>query len=223
MCVITVSREVGSAGDDIAKQVAETLGYHLVDKEWLGTLLNQYGLVEFDREYDTLPSFWERFNAQREQRRDLMVTMLNRVVQAVAYHGNAVILGRSGFAILGGLDDVLNVRFQAPLPSRVNRVMAQREISAGEAEAIVKEGDRVRSGFVETFYRVPWYATNAFDLVVNTEKISPDLASDWLVVAARAVEATAAEAKPAYDAMEVDPILSAAVSAALGCQIVHRS
>jgi cytidylate kinase len=223
MCVITVSREVGSGGDGIAKQVAETLGYHLVDKEWLGTLLNQYGLVEFDREYDTLPSFWERFNAQREQRRDLMVTMLNRVVRAVAYHGNAVILGRSGFAILGGLDDVLNVRFQAPLASRVSRVMAQQQIGAAEAEAIVKEGDRVRSGFVESFYGVPWPAATAFDLVINTDKVASHLAGEWLVTVARALEARAAEAKTAYDTMEIDPILSAAVSAALGCQVIHRS
>lgn len=223
MCVITVSREVGSGGDDIALRVAETLGYHLVDKDWLGALLNQYGLVEFDREYDTLPTFWERFNAQREQRRDLMATMLNRVVRAVAYHGNAVILGRSGFAILGGLADVLNVRFQAPLASRVSRVMEQQAISASEAEAIVKEGDRVRSGFVESFYGVPWHDTSAFDLVVNTDKVSPQLATDWLVAAARAVEAREAEAKPAYDAMEVDPILAAAVSDALECKVVHRS
>lgn len=223
MCVITVSREVGSAGDDIAQQVAEALGYHLVDKDWLDAVLNQYGLVEFEREYDTLPSFWERFNAQREQRRDLMVSMLNRVVQAVAHHGNAVIVGRSGFAILAGLDDVLNVCFQAPLGSRVNRLVAQQGISAGQAEALVKEGDRIRAGFVESFYGVPWHATSAFDLVINTEKVSPELARGWVIAAARAIESRAAEVKPVYDAMEIDPILSAAVSDALGCAEAHRT
>ena len=83
MSVITISREFGSEGDSIAERVAQTLGYHFVDKEFVGTVLSQYGLVEFDREYETLPSFREKFNAQREKRRDVMVDMLNQVVRAV--------------------------------------------------------------------------------------------------------------------------------------------
>ena len=39
-----------------------------------------------------------------------MVSVLNQVVQAVACHGDVVIRGRSGFAILGGFADVLHVR-----------------------------------------------------------------------------------------------------------------
>jgi hypothetical protein len=84
MSVITISREFGSEGDYIAKGIAQTLGYHFVDQEFIGTLLSQYGLVEFDREYEALPGFWEKFNAQRGSRRDVMVDMLNQMVRAVA-------------------------------------------------------------------------------------------------------------------------------------------
>ena len=54
MAVITVSREFGSGGDVIARNAAEALGYNFVDKEFIGKVLNQYGLVEFDKEYDAL-------------------------------------------------------------------------------------------------------------------------------------------------------------------------
>ena len=33
--------------------------------------------------------------------------------------------------------------------------------------------------FVEEFYGVPWDAIEAFDLVINTGKIPPDLAMNW--------------------------------------------
>jgi cytidylate kinase len=222
MSVITISREFGSEGDYIAKGVAQTLGYHFVNQEFIGDLLSQYGLVEFDREYDSLPSFWEKFNAQRGVRRDVMVNMLNQVVRAVAQHGDVVILGRSGFAILGSFTDVLHVRLQAPFSARVARVLAQQKITAEQAEAAVKERDRVRTAFVEEFYGVPWEAINAFDVVINTDKISPDLATTWVVDAAKAFVARPVGDKPTTGSIEVDAVLARAVSEKLSCKQAHR-
>ncbi len=167
MTVITISREYGSEGETIAENIAQALGYHLVDKEFIVKVLDQYGLVGYDREYETRLGFWEKYSRQR----DTMVNMLNQVVRAVAKHGNVVILGRSGYAILADFTDVLHVRLQAPLTVRVARVMAQQKIPPEQAEAVVKENDAVRLAFVEEFYRVPWGAVQSFDLVINTGKI----------------------------------------------------
>lgn len=221
MAVITISREYGSGGDNIAKNVAETLGYHYVDKEFIGALLSQYGLVEFDREYDHLPGFWEKFNAYKEQRREQTVGMLNRVLQAVARHGNVVILGRSGFVVLASFANVMHVRIQAPFSVRVERVMAHHKFTFERAEALVKERDRVRSAFVEEFYQVPWEAMLAFDLVINTSKISPTLATIWITDAAKAFKSRSETRKPLTGSIEVDPVLEGAVSDQLKCKITH--
>jgi len=222
MSVITISREFGSEGDTIAQQVAQTLGYHFVDQKFIGIILSQYGYVEFDKEYATLPTFWERFDAQREQQRDVMVNMLNRVIQAVAHHGNVVILGRSGFEVLGGFADVLHVRLQAPFSVRVGRVMAQQKISFEQAESVVKNSDKVRMAFVEEFYKVPWGAIHAFDLVINTGKISPDLAISWVTDITKASMTSLEIDKPTTASIEVDRILADAVSDVLKCNQVHR-
>ena len=47
MSVITISREFGSGGDLLAQSVARTLGYHLVDKAFVGAVLCEYGVAEF--------------------------------------------------------------------------------------------------------------------------------------------------------------------------------
>lgn len=222
MSVITISREFGSEGDYIAERVAQTLGYHYIDKQFIGTVLGQYGVVEFDEEYETLPSFWEKFNAQRETRRDVMVSMLYQVMRAVAQHGDVVILGRSGFAVLGDLADVFHVRLQAPLAVRVKRVMEQQEITAEQAEAMVKEADRVRAAFVKDCCGASWEASASFDLVINTSKIPSSLAITWVVEAVKAFSPGQAVDQLTIGSIEVDPILAGTISDVLGCKAVHR-
>jgi cytidylate kinase len=215
MVVITISRQYGSEGDRIAEKVAQALGYSLVDKTLLGSLLGQYGLVEFDKEYDVLPGFRDKFSAQKSQRRDQMVAMLNRIVRAIAQRGSVVIVGRSGFAVLQGFADVLNVRIQSPLAVRIDRVMAQQAVTAEQAETMVRESDKARTSFVESFYRAHWDAASAFDLVIDTGKVSPDLAATWLIDAANALSEKEMSDRPTCSSIQVDPILAKAVADAL--------
>jgi cytidylate kinase len=222
MSAMTISREFGSEGTYIARKVAQTLGYHFVDQAFIGTILSQYGLVQFDKEYETLPGFWERFDAERDKRRDVMADMLTRVERAVAHHGNVVILGRSGFAILHDFADVFRVRLQAPLSVRAARVMTQQKLTLEEAEAALKSSDRVREAFVEEYYRVPWEAIHIFDLVINTGKIPPDLAATWLIEAARAFMTNLEIDEPTTASIKVDPVLSKVVSEELRCNEPHR-
>ena len=222
MSVITISREFGSEGDMIAHQVAQSLNYHFVDQKFIGDILGQYGYVEFDKEFTTLPTFWERFDAQREKQRDLMAQMLNQVIEAVAHHGNVVLLGRVGFEVLGKYTDVLHVRLQAPFSVRVRRIMTQQGLSLEEAESAVKQSDKVRVAFVEEFYKVPWESLHAFDMVINTGKISPDQAVNWIVAAEQAPVTSLEIEKPTSTTIEVDRILEEAVSEELNCTQPHR-
>lgn len=222
MSVITISREFGSEGDMIAHQVAQSLNYHFVDQKFIGDILGQYGYVEFDKEFTTLPTFWERFDAQREKQRDLMAQMLNQVIEAVAHHGNVVLLGRVGFEVLGKYTDVLHVRLQAPFSVRVRRIMTQQGLSLEEAESAVKQSDKVRVAFVEEFYKVPWGSIHAFDMVINTGKIPSELAVSWIISAVKAPMTSLEIEKPTTASIVVDRILAEAVSEELKCTQSHK-
>ncbi len=219
MSVITISREFGSGGSYSAEKVAQALGYHFADKKMMEDVLVQYGFVEFEKGYDAAHGFWTRFDARTTE----MIKMLNQIIWAVARHGNVVILGRGSFAILSGYADVLNVRIQAPLPVRQARVMAQQQIATPEqAEAIVKEADRVRTTFIESYYGVRWDVASAFDVVIDIGKVAPDLAVTWLVDAAKALPARTGGEARTTSALEVDQILASAVSAVLKCEETHQ-
>lgn len=220
MTVITISREFGSGGDLLAEKVAQALGYHLVDKAFVSAVLCQYGLAEFDNEYEKQPGFWESFDTEKAERRDTMVRMLNQVVRAVARHGNVVILGRSGYAILAGLADVLHVRLQAPLEDRIELVRYEKNLSLIEATALVKEKDKVRKSFVESFYRVPWESSHAFDIALNTSRVPVDIATDWVIQAAR-LPARNLDIRTTTKQLEIDAVMQQTVSEKLKCGTEH--
>jgi cytidylate kinase len=133
-----------------------------------------------------------------------------------------VILGRSGFEVLGGFANVFHVRLQAPFSIRVGRVMSHQKINFEEAEALVKKTDKVRLAFVEEFYRVPWGAVQAFDLVVNTGKVFPDMAAGWIIDAAKTFVNNMEIDKPTTASIKVDRIMADAISEVLKCNETHR-
>ena len=221
MTVITISREFGSGGDLLAEKVAASLGYHLVDKAFISAVLCQYGLAEFDLDYETQPGFWEGFDINKTERRETMVRMLNQVVRAAALHGNVVILGRSGYAILSGLADVLHVRLLAPLEDRIEMTRVERNMTLEEAAVLVKEKDRVRTSFIESFYHVPWEASHAFDIAINTAVVPLELASRWVVEAVTLPARSLVSKRPTTRQLDVDSVMRLTVSEKLKCSVEH--
>jgi len=223
MAVITISRELGSEGSLVARLAAEALGYHFADESTLETMLKGYGLVKFDEDYQRIPGFWDRFDLGRNEERETFLMMLNHAVLALAGHGDVVIVGRGGFAVLAGLADVLNVRIQAPLDLRIERA---EELpfhpEHHQAAVLVKGNDKIQRTFIESVYHVHWDDASAFDLVVDTGKVEPGLAAELIVEAVRAmrVPRMRSGARTAAD-LQVDKVLAMTVHEVLHCVEAH--
>ncbi len=219
MAVITMSGEYGSEASEIARRVAAALNYHYVDTALIEKILDEYGMVEFKAMYESMPNLLSRFDEVNNRMKD----MLDRVLRALGRHGNVVIRGRGGFAVLGGLADVLTVRTQAPLAVRAQRVMVREQLDdLAQATEMVEQYDRVRSTFVESSYNtVVWNSADAFNLVIDTGKIPLALAVDWIVEAHQAVILRAPGPEPTAHDLVVDDILTEAVNSKLKCTTVH--
>lgn len=219
MAVITISRDFGSGGTWIAQQTAKKLGYRLADKHTIGTLLSKYGLIEFETVYDTVPAFWDGFNAQRMDQRKETIEMMNRTILALAQHENVVILGRGSYLILGGFNDVLNVRVHAPAEFRISRVMETQNIrDRDEAAALVEKHDNIRQQFIESTYRVRGELARDFDLVINTGKIPRETAARLIVHEGKVLAHQKGSEIRKASTLAVDRILADAVSEVLAAQ-----
>jgi cytidylate kinase len=205
MVAITISSELGSGGRDIAQQVAATLGYTLVDKTTTDEILRQYGLTKFEDLYNSVPSLLDLINVDNLT----IVSMANEIVEALAQRGAIVILGRTGFAVLGDYADVLHVRITAPMPERAQRVMTREGLAdLHEAEVRVLEDDILHRTYVERLYNKQWDEPANFDLNVDTAALPGDLAVQQIVEASKAL----AKAGDTTATIEVDPVLADAIA-----------
>jgi cytidylate kinase len=213
MAVITISRETGSGGYQIAKGVAGSLGYALVDKFTTESIFRQYGMTRFDDVYSSAPSILDLLNADNL----LLVSMANEIVEAVVKRGNVVILGRAGFAVLGGLADVLHVRIQAPFSERVQRIMERESIADVDAAVErVKQDDEVHRKYMSRFYNKQWDERSNFNLVLDSGSLSVEEAVKQIVDAAREIDRKVQPQDAATTAsLEVDPVLADAVAKAV--------
>jgi cytidylate kinase len=209
MAVITIFRQAGCRGRYIAEETARLLGYHFSDYVTAERLLLQQGFAQAPQVYQSVPDFWDRFTRKGPER-SAINSMLHSVTLAEAQQGDAVLLGRGCFAPLQGLSDVLNVRVMAPLAVRVDRVMRDQGMTDEEAMAFIAEKDALVAAFPRTSYGLSPDDLTSFDLVIDTGKVDPDAAVRFLVDTARSLPATG-DGRPTAAALEVDPVMAAAV------------
>lgn len=212
MGAITISRQLGSHGARIARGVAKNLDWPIADKATINKVIRQYGLIHLDDIYgDKPPSFWDLF----DQDSIWTIEWMNKTIQTAAAQGNAVILGRGGFAVLGGFADVLDVFIKAPDDVRAQRIGLRDDIDPAEAVKKVETDDKARAKFTRLVYSKDWADEKHFDLVIDTGEMSDEMAMDQVIEAYHAMMADLPDGPRIAD-LEVDPVLAAALRAELG-------
>jgi cytidylate kinase len=105
-------------------------------------------------------------------------------IEAVAAEGHVVIGAHGASFALGARDDLLRVFVTAPAAVRARRVAREQGIEASEAERQIRAADKTRADYLRRFYNIDREGLTHYDLVVNTEGLSPDEAASIVVRAA---------------------------------------
>src|SRR5262245_35786324 len=129
MAVITISHQLGSGGDEIARRVAERLGYECVGAEILAEAAHTHGLAE-DRLTglgEAKPALLDRLGAEAL----MYIAVMQNAVLDAALRNDIVITGRGGQWLLRDVAHVLRIRVMAPFAERARRLSALVSPSAG--------------------------------------------------------------------------------------------
>src|SRR5215469_3406602 len=175
MRAVTISREYGSGGGEIAARLARRLGWQLVDHaviERTAQELNVYAteVEKHDEEYvqSTLSRIQNRIRqlapaafvtsaggpsiytsqpqaAQTQAYQDT----LRDIITAAADSGHVVIVGRAGQVLLTEKRDVLHIRVVAPLQLRVAYVARREGLDLDAAGRRVQAKDRARTRYMK--------------------------------------------------------------------------
>jgi len=185
MRAITISREYGSGGGEIASRLAKRLGWRLIDHAIVERTALEMGTstqeAEAHDEYiegrvsQVLNSMLylypasmvsappEAFLSDEDYR-----NTVNRIVRAAAARGHVVIVGRASQVILAELRDVLHVRVIAPFEKRVAYVMQREGLDQHAAKSRIHTKDHDRARHLEMEYHQKLEDARLYDLVLNT-------------------------------------------------------
>ncbi len=193
---ITISRQYGTAGSVIARQVAERLDWSLYDRELLEAValdahLQERLLEPFDETSRDDMEYWIRGLLTEETVSEHHYTgSLFKVLATIAKVGQAVIVGRGAHLALPP-DSGLRVRLFAPLEARVAAICAEEGLTESEATRKVADVEQRRQLWIQRAFGAAAKEKFTFDLALNTATLTIEGCVD-LILAARNARPVAA-------------------------------
>ena len=182
--IITIEREYGCGGGEIAQLVANRLAWKLWDQrltEEIARLANCPKAVVEAREERNDPLYYRLFksfmrgsyegsiNAPKLNLVDseTILKTTKRVVEHAAERGDCVIVGRGSQQFLKNRTDTLRIFLYAPREDKVRRLLARGK-SEREAEELVDTVDRERADFIQKYFNVEWPDRVIYHTMMNT-------------------------------------------------------
>ena len=197
--VITISRQFGAGGSEVAARVATALQWRLVDNELVEHVARRAGLsVEAVAELEErAPSFIERLarnlvvatpelfpagGAVPDIPEADLARITEAVVAEIALEGNVVFVGRATPAVLATERDALHVRIVAPRDYRLRAVVNRLGLTDAEAGEAIDETDATRARYHRQYYARDWADPANYHLVLNTAALGIDGAADLITL-----------------------------------------
>ncbi len=208
MGVVTVTYELGSMGLEVARQVAQELGYKFIYTEIISEVAKRLGVPEWKvedfSEFKYVPSklsFFDLFQLDKslidfgalfgEKKKEISFEefreALVKTITAFAVSNNVVIVGHGAACILQEYPNSLHVKVEAPFYDRVKVFAENTGLSVEEAEKQLKKIDSKEVEFYKDLCDEDIREINLFHLKLNTSKLSVDNAKELVVNAFRMV------------------------------------
>lgn len=170
--VITISRTIGSGGDDIARSLAERLGVELYGSEIINAIATEANvspslMQTLNEKLDSVDAWIYSAVFGKHVSRDEYVHFLSTVVRGL-YHTGGIVVGRAGHVILAGRD-VLRVRIVGSVEACATRISEQDGTSYAEAKRKVQDSNKRRGKFIWDLFHSRYNDPTNFDLVINTD------------------------------------------------------
>lgn len=203
MAVITITRQYGAGGSEVARLLAEKLGWGLVDNEFVDEVARRAGVSadEVAAREERAPSLLERLvralaasspevfvpggRADREEDETALVTTTEHVIDEAGRSGNVILVGRGAQAYFAKAHagNALHAFVVAPLADRT-RVLAERlSLTPEEAKKQAETMEADRDRYVAKHYQRQRQDPANYHVIVNTAALGYDGAADVLVAA----------------------------------------
>ncbi|NOX35104.1 MAG: cytidylate kinase-like family protein [Deltaproteobacteria bacterium] len=179
--IITISRESGSRGYEVAKKISREMGFDLFNNKILEAMVetskNSRVLLETldERGMNIVDDIVSNFVNEHHLWPDEYSKLLFKILTTIGKHGNAVILGRGANCVLKN-QKTLRVRIVAPMTIRRDYIQKSLNLNKGDAHKHIVSTDANRAAFVKRYFNSDATAPSNYDLMLNTGTLSADKA-----------------------------------------------
>ncbi len=166
--IITISREHGSGGREIAKNLAKELGIPFYDKELSSLIAKETGLSnEFIDNMEENPTLFNSLYLSKEVT-TMSISAQTKLLNKIAENGSCVILGRAADFILKDYD-LCRVFVYAPMDYKIKRVMNSYGDNEEDAKNYTQKSDKKRASFYNDITGQTWGNKENYDICINGE------------------------------------------------------
>jgi cytidylate kinase len=202
MAVITISRQFGSGGKTVGRQVADALGYTFADEDivqkiaelakvspgWVESVEKEAG-GRLSRLVSRMVSKPLVERVLKDERgyidEEIYIDYLVILISQMADEGNVVILGRGSQYILNDLPDSYHVLLINNFENRVKFMMEQYKLSQQKATQVVKSEDKRRINLYRKIGKQDYDQPELYHLVINMARVDLDEAVDMITYLAK--------------------------------------
>jgi cytidylate kinase len=210
--VVCIAGTDGSDNGEVGRVAASQLGFRLIDEEVLlraarigGVQPSDIADVEARRsllrrlleqlgeagapEAHAVGGPMPRGASKPATAGDALRGLIQTAIEEIAVEGNAVIVAHAASVALASRDDAFRVLVTASRETRCRHLSEVRGISTKEAAKVVDDGDAARADYLKRFYGVREELPTHYDLVVNTDRMTPEHAAALVVHGAKQASA----------------------------------
>lgn len=200
--LITISREMGSGGSDLAAELGRRLGWRVVDRELISeaavrlklppdevAAVDEHGCNAWQRATSFVADAFPEMLLPATQPWTEDISTVARVIAAlmdqVISEEPAVIVGHASQVQFENRADALHVRVYAPKSYRVAEVRRRLGLSEAEAQDLVERSDRERRNYLFDLYGREWADPLLYHVMVNSAHVPTALGATMIAAIAR--------------------------------------
>ena len=168
--IISISREHGTNGKEIARLVANKLNIKFFDKEEIKEYALSHSLVSSEND-DEMYNYYLSLDANKDA-----IIKQAETIKEIAKNNNCVIVGRASDYILKDNPNLIKVFLYAPLEYRINKVRQIYKDNYKNAKDNITKSDKSRSSYYEIISNQVWGNKENYDLCLNCEMGNEEVA-----------------------------------------------
>lgn len=177
--IISVGREFGSGGHEIAEKLSEIFGIELYDKNILEHIaeLKNVNVADYEK-YDEVPRnlvFSRKVKGFSNSMEENIANIQFNYLKKKAEEGESfVVVGRCAETVLKSYPALVSIFILSDWDAKVKRVMRIYGLSEKDAESYITRKDRKRREYHNYYCDIKWGDSRNYDISINSSKLGEE-------------------------------------------------